>query len=142
MSQWGSQKHWTPDSVLQAIRTFATEIGWYPETLDFARQTPRLPSRATVLRLFGSLAEARRQAGMDGGGFAGHGGPGRGGGWTKGKTRRGPPTATRRVALNARNDGAQGTGARTLGPRAGERRDPASKMPQEYVPGVRGTGDV
>lgn len=88
MSRWGSQKHWTHAGVVCAIRDFYAKAGWYPETLDFAMSQGQLPSRTTVFRLFGSLAEARRQAGMAKGGFEGHGGSGRGGGWTKGRPRR------------------------------------------------------
>jgi hypothetical protein len=103
MSQWGAQKHWTPARVIQAIRDFYRETGWYPDTRDFATATPRLPSRTTVFRLFGSLAEARRQAGMAGGGCAGHGGRGRGGGWEKGRKRpRGRPVQHQRKEGHAK----------------------------------------
>jgi hypothetical protein len=80
-------KHrWAKPNTLAAIRTFYQQQGRWPMTQDF--QTDRaLPHATTVQRLFRTLAEARRQAGMPGGGYEGHGGPGRGGGWTQGKMR-------------------------------------------------------
>jgi hypothetical protein len=79
VSRWGTQKHWTAARQLQAIHAFYTRTGHWPLTQDF-HATSTLPDPVTVQRTFGTLAEARRQAGAKDGGHEGHGGGGRGGG--------------------------------------------------------------
>ena len=71
--------NWPRERIIEAIHAFRTRHGRWPETSDFC-QAVGLPHRVTVMRAFGTLAEARRQAGMSGGGHEGHGGAGRGGG--------------------------------------------------------------
>lgn len=88
MSKWGKAKAWTVQEVLLLIKVFHYKKSRWPTTDDFNNDED-LPSRATVARLFGTLAEARRQAGARHGGHEGHGGSGRGGGWTPGKARNG-----------------------------------------------------
>lgn len=80
MSRWGKLKVWTPEAQIRAIQAFYTAEQRWPTTQDFQGNTGRLPHFTTVYRTFGTLAEARRQAGMPGGGPEGHGGGGRGGG--------------------------------------------------------------
>jgi len=72
-------RQWTPQRVVAAIKAFHQQQGRWPLTDDFTK-AQGLPHAVTVHRLFGTLAEARRQAGMPVGGFEGHGGSGRGGG--------------------------------------------------------------
>ena len=74
---WG----WPPARILEAIHAFRTRHGRWPETSDFCHAM-EMPHAVTVMRAFGTLAEARRRAGMPGGGHEGHGGSGRGGGLT------------------------------------------------------------
>ena len=79
MSKLGRQAYWTAERILASIAKFQDHHGRWPETKDFDSDGA-LPSQTTVNRAFGTLAEARRRAGMPGGGHEGHGGGGRGGG--------------------------------------------------------------
>ena len=84
MSKWGRKKEWTKDAIILAITLFHRNYDYWPETIHFDNCVDsELPCTTTVQREFGTLAEARRQAGMLGGGHEGHGGSGRGGGLTK-----------------------------------------------------------
>ena len=79
MNRWRNKKVWTVDEILSTIRTFHNVRGIWPETKHFNAHTDGLPHAVTVYRAFGTLANARRQAGMLGGGYEGHGGQVRGG---------------------------------------------------------------
>ena len=72
---------WPPARIIEAIHAFRARHGRWPETSDFCHAM-EMPHAVTVMRAFGTLAEARRRAGMPGGGHEGHGGSGRGGGLT------------------------------------------------------------
>ncbi len=61
------QTRWTETRIVEAIKAYHTETGEWPLSLDFCAGNG-LPAQATVERYFGTLAEARRQAGMPGGG--------------------------------------------------------------------------
>lgn len=82
----GKPLYWTADRILAALRAFVAQYGRWPETVDF-HAGHGLPHPVTVWRVFGTLARARRAAGMPGGGHEGWGGSGRGGGWRKGRKR-------------------------------------------------------
>lgn len=74
MSKWGNKKHWTKERILEAIKVFHDVHNFWPETSHFHNRFFGLPHSTTVQRVFGTLAEARRQAGMPKGGHEGHGG--------------------------------------------------------------------
>jgi hypothetical protein len=59
---------WTGPMILQAIQQFWAATGRWPGRAD-CTPAQGLPSGGTVARRFGSLVEARRQAGMPGGGL-------------------------------------------------------------------------
>jgi hypothetical protein len=80
MSRWGKTKHWTREAILHAIRQFFATYHQWPLTADFRERRDELPHGTTVIRTFGTLAEARRQAGMPSGGHEGLGG-----GWPGGR---------------------------------------------------------
>lgn len=83
----GRPAHWTPARIVAAIARFHQQTGRWPETADFTAAYG-LPHAVTVIRKLGTLATARRQAGMASGGHEGHGGSGRGGGPGHGQRRR------------------------------------------------------
>jgi hypothetical protein len=58
---------WSVERIVEAIKAYHTETGEWPLSLDLCGANG-LPTYATVERYFGTLAEARRQAGMPGGG--------------------------------------------------------------------------
>ena len=97
MSHWGRTKVWTELCILASIRAFYKAHGAWPMTQDFHAHRDGLPHASTVWRAFGSLAEARRQAGAKDGGFEGWGGSGRGGGWVASKPW--PPERSREPCL-------------------------------------------
>lgn len=88
MSRWGNAKGWSAQEILLRFTVFHTKHGRWPVTADLTAGDDSLPSLATVQRTFGTLEAARRAAGSTERGFEGHGGGGRGGGWTLGKARK------------------------------------------------------
>jgi hypothetical protein len=66
------RRPWTTAEVIAAFQRFYSETGKWPLFTD-CNSTNGLPYHESVERLFGTLAEARRQAGMPGGGWEGFG---------------------------------------------------------------------
>ncbi len=58
---------WSAARIVEAIKIFHAETGEWPLSVDFSGANG-LPAQATVERYFETLAAARRQAGMPGGG--------------------------------------------------------------------------
>jgi hypothetical protein len=58
---------WSVERIAEAIRAFYEATGEWPLSVDFCAANG-LPAQATVERYFDTLAAARRQAGMPGGG--------------------------------------------------------------------------
>ena len=67
MHKGQTRRVWTREEIVDAIKTFHAETGTWPVFPDFCRANG-LPYIDTVERCIGTLAEARRQAGMPGGG--------------------------------------------------------------------------
>lgn len=67
-------RKWTRTTIAQAIQAFHGREGRWPENADFVKRMG-LPRASTVRPLYGTLAAARRAAGMPNeGGYAGRGG--------------------------------------------------------------------
>lgn len=55
---------WTREAVLNGLRRLASELGRSPRTSDLMKARPYCPTIGTVVRLWGSLTDALREAGL------------------------------------------------------------------------------
>ncbi len=55
---------WTPEAIIKAFQDFYARTGRWPLTTDCGGVSGRMPNATVVWRFFGSIAAARKAAGM------------------------------------------------------------------------------